>query len=1286
MNLDAVRVLVVPLGGLSRTKFKRYLELLRAHSEVELDALASTPTPRSQGEAPRLLTASPRPKSVSRTSKSKRPSLKSFKSSTKASTKASAKSSAKSSTKSHRRSDSRASAAGDSSDSDSGAPDIVVAPEVSDTGPIFAYRAVSVTPRIRFEFVADAGPESPVAELHMHKRVLGVVGVGACSELLGDAAYTRLTAEAAAYPFALQTRAYAFDPPLDYRDDDDRFVVIPSNRVDFYVDRLLADFGEALVTSFEVSLAHLRDSPAPIVAPALGRDPESASKLRKLKPGRLAKIIGDCALLAGSPLDGAAYHKRAIDLTAAASDELWLAGAQEGYAAALVLASQHGLASDTDVDCDIAATYREAIDHYAAAKLRSLEVEARLKLGLFYASTGDTLAAGACMMDAHARFQDAKASAEVHDRILLFNTMAQVFLSIGYARKAAFFLRQAALEQADQGAPGTGTALLALAAPVFGLSLSQINSDALLPGWSLATQQSDPSLPAAAPNAVVVPFAASARLSWPYLQVLVIKDLIELGARLPDQTATLKYMAYLLARMHPFLDERSQREFCKRLALLASSLGSVPLISTPGLPYVNLITPLQLSSEFQVHTVKAAGSAASPFIFSSFGASSSSSSRPGARFAHGDEPPVFELGCPVHFALLVSNPLLVPLHLEHITVLVDGIEFVTEAASTVLPPETTDYCVTLTGVPLAEGTFTITGVSMHVLNMASSFGVDAHGVGKVLAGATHAVKSKKKTATAYVVAPPLPRLKLTSNGVSETSLLVHEGELSIVSLTLENVSSVAVTKLDISVPRNPSSMASMRAKASEVILWNDDDIASFLPLEPGAVATLDLRVFGVLGDIHSGVHLTYAAPHKPDLASYYRTLVFDIHVLAERGLQALSFDILPVHLALDAPLVSDEQVAPGAAAEVDDLARHAHDDGVLELSALFPASTESHDDHPSHDVLLVFAVANRTSGTFHLSVGVAHDHVSQLRTATDPRDVFAPVHCIALNQLLEEQAAARDGVPDRFVTRVVSIEPTTVERIAVPIPRFALAQALLDTPIRRLFPAWSKTQSALKTKPSKADDVRMQHLMYYKLALLKLVRLRWFSSFNTSGILPLDALVLTPSMVATLTPDPVSLSLSFDAFGHDASAPNSSGSFVLVAPHALGSITLRFRNAGADPVSLSVRIVLAQQVASRLASTADAATGVPNVVIDGMLAFDTGPMMPGTSFTHSLAAAFTADGEAYDLIVYAQHTKPTPSSSAGSAINEAVTIVVSSACDERELLPLRRPRTGSNASSVGPRS
>ena len=208
-------------------------------------------------------------------------------------------------------------------------------------------------------------------------------------------------------------------------------------------------------------------------------------------------------------------------------------------------------------------------------------------------------------------------------------------------------------------------------------------------------------------------------------------------------------MLHLLSTLHAHLDVQYQQSLTNSLTALSASLPVNTRVECLGLPSLRLLLPLVLDSDQLPHRE------AAPLSTSPRSPPSSPSSLPTRLqriqqaeaevflFSPDDEDDVgrslakprqlqrlhFVSGELLQVEAVLGNPLRLPLRVQSIELQVEGVEFVAHSSSIVLPPETAETTVTLTGRPLSAGRLHIQGCLIRCFNLLSEHSVDHAGRG-----------------------------------------------------------------------------------------------------------------------------------------------------------------------------------------------------------------------------------------------------------------------------------------------------------------------------------------------------------------------------------------------------------------------------------------------------------------------------------------------------------------------------------------------------------------------------
>jgi hypothetical protein len=208
---------------------------------------------------------------------------------------------------------------------------------------------------MHFRFVSPC-PPSPLSHLHAHRRVLGVIGIASIPSCRGDAMESlakEFESRCRDFPEALTFRCLVFESAADSVNASyssgklhPDLVIFPralddQGALKTHMEVVMQDFAACFLAALEewmLSAASPSTAPmsTPLDPPEAFPNEEEATKTKR-RYARAQKIMGDVALLAGSPLDAADHYTTAAELARVCMDHIWSASAMEGYLAAKLL-------------------------------------------------------------------------------------------------------------------------------------------------------------------------------------------------------------------------------------------------------------------------------------------------------------------------------------------------------------------------------------------------------------------------------------------------------------------------------------------------------------------------------------------------------------------------------------------------------------------------------------------------------------------------------------------------------------------------------------------------------------------------------------------------------------------------------------------------------------------------------------------------------------------------------------------------------------------------------------
>lgn len=203
-----------------------------------------------------------------------------------------------------------------------------------------------------------ASRANPLSCLHAHRSLYAAIGIMSCAHEENDIGllYDSFEEKAKTFPDVQVLRCLAFDPNDaqvmgDFKSRPD-LVLFPPGHGDHLMNHMeivMHDFAACMINGLEekmltlsptnISLNSFVDS-AEFLGSALSLAAfasEDEAQRTKRKYARVQKLMGDYALLSGSPLDAAQHYNTAADLSRASNDWVYTAAALEGYLAAKML-------------------------------------------------------------------------------------------------------------------------------------------------------------------------------------------------------------------------------------------------------------------------------------------------------------------------------------------------------------------------------------------------------------------------------------------------------------------------------------------------------------------------------------------------------------------------------------------------------------------------------------------------------------------------------------------------------------------------------------------------------------------------------------------------------------------------------------------------------------------------------------------------------------------------------------------------------------------------------------
>ncbi|KAF7017202.1 hypothetical protein CFC21_030675 [Triticum aestivum] len=706
---------------------------------------------------------------------------------------------------------------------------------------------------LRLKFVLGGCVPSPWEDFQSSRKVLAVVGI---CHLPSSPDLARVAADfldaARTYPSSLASRCFAFCPTdaqlLEERKDG--IIMFPPSdqkSLELHMLTMIQDLAASLLMEFEKWVLRAESTGTILKTPldsqtSLGS--EEVIKAKKRRLGRAQKIIGDYCLLAGSPADANAHYTTAIDLARLTGDVFWHAGALEGSVCALVVDRMMGQ-SDPVLEDEVKYRYYTIIQLYRRATLQdnaqrvspvSFELEAALKLARYLCRREVAKEVSDLLMGAA---DGAKALIDASDRLILYIEIARLFGSLGYKRKAAFFSRQVAqlyLQQDNAYAAMSAMQVLTMTTNAYHVQSRKTSKPDHASLKELGASNSNADSGKAHPQSVVSLFESQ----WSTLQMVVLREILMSSIRAADPLTSWSAAARLLRSFYPLITPAGQSGLASSLSNSADRLPWGTRCADPCLPFIRLHSlPFHPSQRDIVkrnpHKKEwwIGAGPSGPFIYTPF--------TKGGTSGTSKQEINWIVGEPVQVMIELANPCSFDLVVESIYLSVHSGNFDAFPVTVNLPPNTSKL-VLLSGIPTKVGQVSIPGCIVH------SFGVITEHLFKevdsLLLGAAQGLvlsdpfrccgssKFKSVNFPSISIVPPLPLLVANVVG-GDGSILLYEGEIRDVLITLTNAGTVPVEEANIALSgKNQDSVISIAHNT-----WK-----SALPIKPGGEVTFKVTL------------------------------------------------------------------------------------------------------------------------------------------------------------------------------------------------------------------------------------------------------------------------------------------------------------------------------------------------------------------------------------------------------------------------------------------------------------
>ncbi|BEJ13843.1 hypothetical protein CspHIS471_0310170 [Cutaneotrichosporon sp. HIS471] len=709
---------------------------------------------------------------------------------------------------------------------------------------------------------------------------------------------------------------------------------------------------------------------------------------------------------------------------------------------------------------------------------------------------------------------------------------------------------------------------------------------------------------------------------WPDLQVEVIKEAITIAESLPDQLSVVRLCVSALHSLHPYLNQSNQTQLSKlyvqaiaTLRRRAIEMGPLPWW-IPGRMVLSVeiasLTPNKVPFEHTraeiVPTDKKKG-AKDPFLYN-----------PRLKAVEQGKT-VLVANEQVDVFVTLRNPLAVDLEIQDLSLLTSGSPFVTNPLPLVLPALSVQT-VRVTGNAPVPGALQVRGVNIRLADGSSAeflvpiVDVSGQKSGSKRRSAVLADLAKvkrqgleaRRSVTLGTDAIPVseddrqwlectvveeqPLLWIKKTSLNHGTVMLYDGETSVIRITVENSSAVPVDFVKLSfedsVTREAQYLLSDGEQTPQKAYELDYDISKQpvftwdntapLSMPPGGRATLSVQVLGKVGCTDGTIHVDYGFVNRAESsgAFYTRRLTYPVLFTVYRTLECFALDL--------ASMRSDSQAE----------ARQRLANGTTPRSTKFATSSDE-------ELKRALARGDDRSVLFCINV----------------RNVFSVPFEVAL--------AAAESETGSVVTRLVP--PGATERLVLPIQRQSLSPELRAQPI----PSAGR-QYVVDKKKKTADELALEReTFWYRERLLEMVNVSWREpSSLRAGRLSLREQSLTTVHLDALRLNEVAVSLSVIPRNNDGpKAMDFVDLHITVTNHLERSLRpyVRLEALPTSSTDTSWSVPAPPPAPRRLSSLPATPMPLPKTVaFDGVLAATLPSLGPGDSASHTVGAILLASG------------------------------------------------------------
>ncbi|KAK3829976.1 MAG: TRAPP II complex [Linnemannia gamsii] len=661
---------------------------------------------------------------------------------------------------------------------------------------------------------------------------------------------------------------------------------------------------------------------------------------------------------------------------------------------------------------------------------------------------------------------------------------------------------------------------------------------------------------------------------WPELQIDILYECIRTAEAVPvlDYKAMMYFSTTLLRQLHAYLTREEQSGLYASLPRILAAAKKSNSTDLTEISYwtKNLVVDIEVCSpsarklpftrskdtlkSILPETKRPAGTAGEvdPFIYNPFHRKVNNVAK---MDLVADET--------AYFIVTLTNPHGIDIEVQEIRLSTSGVEFDAIPTSTMIPAQTT-VSIKVAGIPKGPGELVIRGCWVQILHCSEEeFFVTNPRTGSVTpsdpkaaqAASDAMLRVKKRYAifsyrlesftlkkadevavepkfSTVTVIPMQPLLKISSTSLQHGSVMLFEGERTVVRLTLENIGAVPVDFVTLTFSDTTSQMAignnshyghgnnsgggelsaedayelELFLKKTNVFSWSRE-VECHIPV--GGSREIKVELLGKRGCSSGMVQLDYAYLNRPNDEDAEESKVFvtrqlftQVLTTVYKTVESLNLDIL--YLQSHGSRTINKRLSSNFSKvdkrqSVEQLLSKARGDAVL----------------PGEQIEA--AISRR--------VALGNKNEYCLLTL-DVRNVWTVPVEVAM--LVDDSEEGEGLDVSRLIKSTTVIQPGSTQRIILPVRRMVLSTEQLATPI----PTLSNKQFVLARGAalSSEDQAKERALFWFREELLKRVVARWTCKDTSGrfGKFDLRTLRLTKPMLNVLKIEDISFLVTME--------------------------------------------------------------------------------------------------------------------------------------------------------------